>query len=160
MKQLPIALVLLSLVSCGGGGSSKPNEEKFVKGLNCLQTPSAPCIPKTRWNINTKEDGFPLKMKIILNGGVLFDQCGRHADIEVSTIGPDAFNIDRVTKSFLVQGALNKKQLMKLVIIDRGEDCRNDAIFFSSDEVAIEPLDHAEANDWFVSQKVSLTLDN
>ncbi len=160
MKHLSFALVLMSLVACGGGSSSKPNEDKFVKGLNCLQTPGALCLPKIRWNINTKKEGFPLNMKLTLNGGVVFDQCQLDPQDDFSTIGPGAFNTDRVTKSFKTNGAFEKKQVVKLEIIDLGEDCRNNAIFYSSDEVFIEPLDHAEESDWFVSQSISVTLEN
>ncbi len=160
MKHLPIILVLMSLIACGGGKSSKANEEKFVKGLNCLQTPGALCMPKTRVNINTKKDGFPVKMKLMLNGGEAFNQCQMDPEDEVSTMGPGPFNTDRVTKSFKIHGAFEKKQIMKLEIIDMGEDCRNNAIFYSSDETAIDPLSHAEADDWFVSQSVSVTLEN
>lgn len=151
--HFPVVLVLMSLVACGKNNSSKPNEEKFVRGLNCLQTPEALCTPKMRWFINTKEEGFPTKFSLSLNGATVFNEC---REDEVSTSINIPTEPGRAKKSFKLDGAIKMKQYMKLEIVD----CRTNAPFYSSDAVAIAPFDYSEEDDWFVSQSVYVKLEN
>ena len=149
MRMLFIVLILL--VSCGkkGSSSSKSGEEQNPR--NCLASNTA-CMPTALWVINSNANNFPKNFQLFINGGERFDTCRR------DPVSITSFN-NRVTATIKLQGEVGVESV-RLKIIDKGIDCREEKVFFESSYLRIYMEDHTDPEDFFVSQKVSAYLSN
>lgn len=117
MKYL-VLLALFSLVACNGGSGSGSNNDKKRDEARCL------CIPITYLSLNSVEV-LPKNLEIKIDDRTVFNSCGEIPG--VANAKED--HLMRFTFSSVVPKVLN------LEIIDKGEDCRNNAIFFSQEDV-------------------------
>lgn len=116
MKFLAMA-VLFALVGCNGGSGSGSNDKRRDEA-RCL------CLPITYLSL-TSADTLPKNLEIKINQNTVFNSCGEFPSVAIS-------KQDHLIR-FSFSPALAK--VLNLEIIDKGDDCRNNAIFFSQEDV-------------------------
>ena len=146
---------LLMVVSCGADKKSKPRaqnqEDQNTEVIHSCEEKSLKCSLPTQYVIVSKQT-LPKKMKVYFKTSekrtLVFDQCNtksvyqRFPSEGVTTIG------FRENSEVFLAG-------MDLEIVDAGEDCDNDALFFDR---AITPVD---SDSWVNARATrTFTLDN
>lgn len=74
------AVMLMTLVSCGKDNKTQANNPNFNPNNNCGFNQQFGCQqpgPKSDWVINTNFRNFPSKIKLIVAGQVVLDECSR-----------------------------------------------------------------------------------
>lgn len=77
MKKMIFAAVLMLIVSCGSDNRTTSQNPNFNPNNNCVPG-SIQCQqngPSSDWIINTNFKNFPSKVKVILNGQTILDEC-------------------------------------------------------------------------------------
>ena len=116
MKLMLLASLLI-FTACNRGSGSESDDKKRDE-VHCL------CMPITYLTINT-QDVLPQNMKIILGEQIIFDSCMEYPSVALSKKDHQI----RFTFSSVVPKVANLK------IVDLGEDCNNDALFFEQEDV-------------------------
>lgn len=116
MKYLALA-ALFTLIACNGGSGSGSDDKKRDEA-RCL------CLPITYLSLKSA-DVLPKNLEIKIADRTVFNSCGEIPG--VANAKED--HLIRFTFSSAVPKVLN------LEIIDKGDDCRNNAIFFSQEDV-------------------------
>lgn len=116
MKFLALA-ALFTLIGCNGGSGSG-SDNKRRDEARCL------CHPITYLSIKSI-DKLPANLEVKIEDRTVFTNCSEIPSVAISKRD----DLLRFTFSPIVPKVLN------LTIIDKGEDCRNDAIFFSQEDV-------------------------
>ena len=141
MKIFLIAM-MVTFVGCNKG--STPSGHKSQDEARCL------CMAETEFNLSS-DQAFPAKLKLSFNEQILIDECNpsisRYPEIKIV----------RHEKSGTIEGNITGRIRgnLKVEILDRGEDCNNNAVYYENDSVekeitiisdtpSLPPLDRAE----------------
>lgn len=130
--KLILFMTLSILISCGkSGGNGSSDGPESRKDPVCGEPSdgmSTVCLPNVDWTINSTSVNFPKKFRLLINGGLVTDTClmPRGAALKESE-----------GRRILIQMKYSwlPSSFFKLEIIDLGEDCTNNAIFHTQDEV-------------------------
>lgn len=116
MKFL-VLLALFSLVACNGGSGSGSSNDKKRDEARCL------CHPITYLSLNSM-DVLPKNLEVKIDDRTIFNSCGEIPGVAISKQD----HLLRFTTSLI-------PEVLNLEIIDKGDDCGNNAIFFSQEDV-------------------------
>ncbi len=117
MKFMLLAAAILMLSSCNGGSDSDSSDKNRPE-VRCT------CMPITYLSLNST-DVLPKNLKITADSEVIFDSCREFPSVAIQ-------KTDHLVR-FSFPGVVQK--ILNLEILDRGEDCRNDALFFDQQDV-------------------------
>ena len=153
LKALFLLLIPLTFVSCGDDKKSKPHplredQEKAEVLPTCEAEESIKCSQPTQYVIVSNQK-LPKKLKVYFKTdekrSLVFNQCNSKSIYQL-------YPSEGVT----TMGFREKSELfqsgMSLEIVDAGEDCDNDAVFFDE---AITPVD----SDSWVNTRVTKTFN-
>lgn len=116
MKFMLLASLIIFTACNGGSGSG--NSEKKRDEARCL------CMAQTFYSIES-ELTLPKNMKILMDNNPIFNSCGEIPGVAISK--------DDHLLRFSAPGVVPKS--LNLKIVDMGEDCSNDALFFEQEDV-------------------------
>jgi hypothetical protein len=128
VKHLNLLLVgglLLGYAGCGNESKSKTRKSvsAVCAGVDCLSSVS--------WKLLLDGRSFPTKSRIDIDGTTVLNEC----------VSKQKYFIDRSTSPeslVLPDFYVPKRGELAIDIIDMGDDCANESIFFTDDDVEFE----------------------
>ncbi len=126
--------LLFGAMSCGNESKSKSRRtvNPVCSGVGCLSS--------INWKLLLEGRSFPSKSRIDINGTTILNEC----------VSKQKYFIDRSTAPealVLPDFTMPKRGELAIDIIDMGDDCAQESVFFSDDNVEFEFTKSGDANE-------------